>query len=212
MRILNVYGLTETGAVSCCHADDPADVRYTTAGRPLPGHQLRIVPAEEDADDLPGELQVHGPYVTPGYYRRPRETAAVFDGEWFRTGDLATIGDGYVRITGRQSEMVNVAGFNVFPAEVEAVLLAHPGVLAAVVVGVGDAESGESLQAFVVPRPGAELSTAGLLRFARGQIAGYKLPYAIHVIPELPLLPSGKPDRQGLKRSVSTPAPVGSGA
>jgi acyl-coenzyme A synthetase/AMP-(fatty) acid ligase len=85
------------------------------------------------------------------------------------------------------------------------VLLAHPDVLAAAVVGVGDAETGEALQAFVVPRPGTEVVPAGLLRFARGQIAGYKLPYAIQVVPELPLLPSGKPDRRTLRRYASTP-------
>ena len=100
---------------------------------------------------------------------------------------------------------MNIGGFNVFPAEVEAVLLAHPDVLAAAVVGVGDAESGEALQAFVVPRAGTEVEPASLLRFARGQIAGYKLPYAIQVVPELPLLPSGKPDRRTLRQSVSSP-------
>ncbi|MBA2462737.1 MAG: acyl--CoA ligase [Actinobacteria bacterium] len=201
-RILNVYGLTETGAVSCCRPDDSADVRYTTAGRALPAQELRIVSAD---DGLPGELQARGPHVTPGYLRNPEETATAFDADWFRTGDLATIENGYVRIAGRSSEVVNVGGFNVFPAEVEAVLLGHPHILAAAVVGVGDAETGETLQAFVVPRPGTEFAPAALLRFARGQIAGYKLPYAIHVLPELPLLPSGKPDRQALRRSVSIP-------
>ena len=101
---------------------------------------------------------------------------------WFRTGDLAELEDGYVRITGRISELVNVGGFNVSPAEVETVLLGHPQVSAAAVVGVGDAATGETLQAFVVPRPGAELDRADLLRFARARIAGYKLPYAIHVV------------------------------
>ncbi len=174
MRILNVYGLTELGAVSACRADDPPSVRYTTAGRPLPGHEVRI----ED-----GELQVLSPY----------------GGDWFRTGDLAELQDGCVRITGRISELVNVGGFNVSPAEVEAVLAGHASVDAAVVVGVGDDATGETLHAFVVARPGAEIDRADLLRFARARIAGYKLPYAIHVVPELPLLPSGKPDRQALR-------------
>lgn len=201
-RVLNVYGLTETGAVSCCRPDDSAEERYTTAGRPLPAQELRIVSAE---DGLPGELEVRGPHVTLGYFRSPEETAAAFDADWFRTGDLAAIEDGCIRITGRSSEVVNVGGFNVFPAEVESVLLGHPHVLAAAVVGVGDAETDETLQAFVVPRPGTEVAPATLLRFARNQIAGYKLPYAIQVLPELPLLPSGKPDRQTLRRSVSAP-------
>ncbi len=174
MRILNVYGLTELGAVSACRTDDSAEVRYSTAGRPLPGHELRTVD---------GELQVSSPYGVG----------------WFPTGDLAELEDGCVRITGRISELVNIGGFNVSPAEVETVLLGHPSVEAAVVVGVGDAATGETLQAFVVPRPGAELDRAHLLRYARARIAGYKLPYAIHVVSELPLLPSGKPDRQALR-------------
>jgi fatty-acyl-CoA synthase len=94
---------------------------------------------------------------------------------------------------------VNVGGFNVSPAEVEAVLAGHDSVAAAVVVGVGGDATGQALHAFVVARPGAEVDRAGLLRFARARIAGYKLPYVIHVVPELPLLPSGKPDRRALK-------------
>ncbi len=174
MRILNVYGLTELGAVTACRAEDSPDVRYTTAGRPLPGQELRLVD---------GELQVLSPY----------------GGEWFPTGDLAELEDGCVRITGRISELVNVGGFNVSPAEVEAVLAGHESVAVAVVVGVGGDATGETLHAFVVPRPGTEVDRADLLRFARARIAGYKLPYAIHVVPELPLLPSGKPDRQALR-------------
>jgi long-chain acyl-CoA synthetase len=174
MRILNLYGLTELGAVAACRSDDPPDIRYTTAGRPLPGHELRTVD---------GELQVLSPY----------------EEDWFRTGDLAELEDGCVRITGRISELVNVGGFNVSPAEVEAVLAGHDSVAAAVVVGVGGDATGQALHAFVVARPGAEVDRAGLLRFARARIAGYKLPYVIHVVPELPLLPSGKPDRRALK-------------
>jgi acyl-CoA synthetase (AMP-forming)/AMP-acid ligase II len=91
-----------------------------------------------------------------------------------------------------------VGGFNVFPAEVEAALLTHPAVVQAAVVGVRDERMGEVLRAFVVAEPGEELKPAALLRFARTQIAGYKLPYAIDVVTELPLLPSGKPDRGAL--------------
>ena len=78
MRVLNMYGLTETGAVGCCKPDDSAEVRYTTAGRPLPAQELRVVAG---VDDLPGELQIRGPHVTPGYLRSPEETAAAFDGD-----------------------------------------------------------------------------------------------------------------------------------
>jgi acyl-CoA synthetase (AMP-forming)/AMP-acid ligase II len=194
--ILNVYGLTETGAVSCCLLHDPPDVRAGTAGRALPRTELRI--AGENADGV-GELQVRGPYVTPGYYGASERSAEGFEDEWFRTGDLATIDDrGYLRIAGRIKELAHVGGFNVFPAEVEGVLLAHPDVAQAAVVAVPDERMGEALQAFVVARPGAEVTPAALLRFARPRIAGYKLPYEIRILSDLPLLPSGKPDRLAL--------------
>jgi acyl-CoA synthetase (AMP-forming)/AMP-acid ligase II len=200
-RILNVFGMTEMGAACACSLEDPPEVRHETVGRPLPGFELRV--AEREGPDEPGELQVRGPHVTPGYLGRPDETAAAFDGEWFRTGDLGTIDRaGNVRIVGRAKEVVHVAGFNVFPAEVEAFLLTHPAVLQAVVVGVPHERMGEVLAAYVIPRPGSELEPGELLRFARPRIAGYKLPYAITVVEELPLLASGKPDRVALAASA----------
>ena len=189
VRILNLYGLTETGAVTCCRPEDPPPIRATTAGRPLPGFELRI---------RDGELQIAGSALTPGYHRRPDETASALEDGWLRTGDLARIEDGFLTIAGRAKDVVHVGGFNVFPAEVEGALLEHPDVAQAVVVGTADERMGEVLQAFVVARPGAETTPIALLRHLRGRIAGYKLPYRIHVLPELPLLASGKPDRRAL--------------
>jgi acyl-CoA synthetase (AMP-forming)/AMP-acid ligase II len=189
LGVLNLYGLTETGAVACCRPGDPPGRRRTTAGRTIPGMEVRV----EN-----GELQVRGVGVTSGYFRRADESAAAFVDGWFRTGDVAELEDGYVRISGRLKELVHVGGFNVFPAEVEAVLLLHPDVVAAAVVGVEDEARGEGLRAYVVPREGSGLTPGALLQFARARIAGYKLPYAIRLLPELPLLPSGKPDRRAL--------------
>ena len=199
--ILNLFGMTEIGAAAACRSDDAPELRHETVGRPLPDFEFRS--AGENAPDEPGELQVRGPHVTPGYLGQPDETAAAFDGEWFRTGDLGSIDElGYVRVAGRAKEVVHVAGFNVFPAEVEAFLLTHPEVVQAVVVGVPDERMGEVLAAYVVPTPGADLTPGALLRFARPRIAGYKLPYAISVVDELPLLASGKPDRVALAAGV----------
>ena len=190
-RILNCYGLSETGAVTCVRIDDPPVERHETVGRASPAYEARVTD---------GELEVRGEHLTPGYYRRPDETAAAFRDGWFRTGDLAEIDDGYVRIVGRAKEIVHVGGFNVVPAEVEAALLAHPDVANAAVLGVPDERMGEALAAYVSPRPGAELSATDLIAFTRSRIAGYKVPYAIEILPELPLLPSGKPDRKALSR------------
>jgi long-chain acyl-CoA synthetase len=199
-RVLNLYGLTETGAVSSCRLEDTSTIRHETAGRALPGYTLRV--GAPTAGGL-GELEISGPYVTPGYHRREAETAASRTDGWFRTGDLATLVDGAVRITGRAKDVVHVGGFNVFPAEVEAALLAHPDVHQAAVVGVPSERMGEALHAFVVPRTGSELTPQALLRFARAEIAGYKLPYAIDLLPELPLLASGKTDRRALTRTAT---------
>lgn len=188
---LNVYGLTEAGAVSSCRLDDPPAVRLTTVGRALPGFELRV------AND--GVLELRGSALTPGYFGRSAPDVDAFVDGWFRTGDLATIEGGYVRIVGRAKDVVQVGGFTVVPAEVEAVLLEHPDVLEAAVLGRPSERMGEVLEAFVVARPGAVLTSIDLLRFARSRVAGYKVPYALRMLPSLPVLASGKPDRRRLR-------------
>jgi acyl-CoA synthetase (AMP-forming)/AMP-acid ligase II len=199
IRILNLYGMTEIGAAACCRLDDPAATRHHTVGRALPGYLFRI---END------EIQVSGPHVTPGYYRQPEETAAAFTRGWFRTGDLGAIdADGNLHISGRSKEVIHVGGLNVFPAEVEGFLLTHPDVVQAVVIGVPHPAMGEVPRAFIVPRPDSGLTPSALLQFARTRIAGYKLPYGIYLLPEVPLLPSGKPDRVALARTIQDEKP-----
>ena len=190
-RILNLFGMTELGAACSCRLDDPPEIRHRTVGRPLAGYAFR---ASED-----GELQVRGPHVTPGYYRRPDATAAAFQDGWFRTGDLGAISaDGVVTISGRAKEVANVGGFNVFPAEVEGYLLTHPDVVAVGIVAVPDERMGEALRAYVVARPGSGLTPTDVRAHARKGIAGYKVPSAVELVGELPLLASGKVDRRAL--------------
>jgi fatty-acyl-CoA synthase len=199
LRILNLYGMTEIGAATCCRPDDPPQVRYTTVGRPLPGYTFRIAGGGET-----GEVQVRGPSITPGYFRQPGQTAAIFEDGWFRTGDVGALdARGDLRLSGRAKEVIHVAGLNVFPAEVETLLLGHPDVLHAAVVGVPERTMGEVPHAFVVARPGSALRPVTLLQYARPRIAGYKLPYTIHMLSEMPRLASGKPDRAALARDIS---------
>ena len=198
-RILNLYGMTEIGAASSCRLDDPPEARYETVGRPLPGYEARTGPD--------GELQFRGAYVTRGYHRRPEATAAAFDGDWFRTGDLGSIdAAGRLRISGRAKEVVMVGGLNVFPAEVEGLLVTHPDVMEAVAVPVPHAQMGEALEAFVVARPAAGIDAPRLRAYARSRIAGYKVPQQIHFVEELPQLASGKPDRGELARRAGVSA------
>ena len=194
MRILNLYGMTEIGAATACRADDPPEVRHHTAGRAFAGYDLRV---------RDGEIQVRGPFAA-GYHKRAwtaQETAG--DG-WFRTGDLGSLDDdGNLAIAGRGKEVVQVGGFNVFPAEVENFLLTHPDIVQAVVVGVPHPTMGEALRAYVVASPGAQLEPGEVIRFARAGIAGYKVPYRARVVDELPVLPSGKPDRRALAHAAN---------
>lgn len=193
-RILNLYGMTEIGAATSCRPGDAAQVRSTTVGRPLPGYEVRVV------ND---EVQVRGPAITPGYYQQPEQTAAAFDDGWFRTGDLGALDEyGNLSIRGRAKEVIYVAGLSVFPAEVENLLLTHPDVVQAAVIGVPHQTMGEVPRAFVAARPGSNVTPPQLLQFARVRIAGYKLPYAITVLPELPALASGKPNRLALAQLI----------
>jgi long-chain acyl-CoA synthetase len=190
-RILNLYGMTEIGAASACRAGDPPAVRYGTVGRALPGYGLRVVD---------GEVQARGPFAA-SYHRRAWTSDEDAGEGWFRTGDLGAIdGDGNLSILGRAKEVIHVGGFNVFPAEVEEFLLTNPAVEHAAVIGEPHRTMGEAVRAFVVPRAGAAIEPAELIRFARAGIAGYKVPYRVTVLDELPLLSSGKPDRRALAK------------
>jgi acyl-CoA synthetase (AMP-forming)/AMP-acid ligase II len=200
-RVLNLYGMTELGAVSSCRPDDPPRARYHTVGRPLPGYEIRCVE---------GEIQVRSPFLPGGYHRRPWGADEIADDVWFRTGDLGELdADGNVIVAGRAKEVIHVGGFNVFPAEVEGFLQTHPAISQAAVVGVPHPVLGEALQAFVTPAGAATVEPHEVIRFARAGIAGYKVPYAIRVVDEIPLLPSGKPDRRALARAIREREVVG---
>jgi fatty-acyl-CoA synthase len=154
----------------------------------------------EAAPGEPGELLLRGPQVFAGYLRNPVQTADTFTADgWLRTGDLAMRdADGAYRICGRRKEMYISGGENVFPAEVEAALADCPGVAEAVVVGVPDEKWGEVGRAFIVARADALLVEADVVAHARTRLAGYKVPKAVFILPEIPRLGSGKPDRRAL--------------
>ncbi len=192
VTILNLYGMTELGATAATRATDPAAIRWTTSGSALPGHELRVVD---------GELQVRGTHVTAGYHRQPERSAAAFTADgWFRTGDVATLdAAGHLTVLGRLDDVVSVAGFTVSPAEVEACLLGHPAAAEAVVVAIPDERLGHRLAAYVVVRPGADVEPRALVSHVRQRLAGYKVPYRVEFMDDLPRVASGKPDRQALR-------------
>lgn len=198
-EICHIYGLTETYG-NCCVTDakDPPEIRLTTVGRPLEGVSLRIVDAETGAALGPGEVgevRVKG-YVTVGYYKDEDKNREAFDAEgWFRTGDLGLVdAAGYLHFRGRIKEMIKTGGINVAPVEVEEILMSHPDVQLAYVVGVPDAVREEVIGAVVVRRPGADVAAETLTAHCRAALAAYKLPRLYRFVEEtsLPLTTTGK--------------------
>src|SRR4030095_3875648 len=187
-ELCNVYGSTETyGNCAVTDARDARELRLTTQGLPLPGMQIRVVDPASGRPLAPGEVgefRVKG-HVTPGYYRDPEQTRVAFDDAgFFVTGDLGLLGDdGRVRFRGRLKELIKTGGANVAPLEVEAILLSHPDVKQAYVVGVPDRARGEVGVAAVELNAGAAASEDALRAFCRERLASYKVP-ARHVLPQ----------------------------
>ncbi|HZF04865.1 MAG TPA: AMP-binding protein [Patescibacteria group bacterium] len=208
-QLCNVYGATETyGNCAVTDAGDPLERRLTTQGLPLPGMEIRVVEPGTDrplrADEV-GELRVRG-CVTPGYYRDPDQTRAAFDADgFFVSGDLGTVGaDGRIRFRGRLKEMIKTGGINVAPLEVEAVLLAHPGVKQAYVVGLSDRGKGEVAAAAVELHEGAIATAETLTAFCRERLASYKVPARIVFknAGEFPLTATGKVQKPRLREEL----------
>jgi long-chain acyl-CoA synthetase len=194
VELMQGYGLTETSPV--CTLDIPHAHKPGSIGRPIRNVSIRIIDA--CGADAPlgadGEIWVKGPNVMKGYLDRPEETRGVMtpDG-WFRTGDCGQVdADGFVTITGRLKEMMIVGGENVFPREIEAVLLQHPAVADAAVIGAPDESRGEVPIAFVTLKDGATVTDTELRQFARERLAGFKVPRQVRIEEELPRNPIGK--------------------
>ena len=209
-ELCNVYGSTETyGNCAVTDAHDPRDVRLHSQGLPLPGMELRVVHPETrqplGVNDV-GELCVRG-YVTPGYHRAPELTASAFDAEgYFLTGDLGLIGDdGRVRFRGRLKEMIKTGGINVSPLEVEEVLLQHPDVKQAYVVGIPDRVKDEVVAAAIELRPAATIDPDALVAFCRARLASYKIPARVvfRKAEEFPRTATGKIHKPGLREELA---------
>ncbi len=203
------YGLTEAGPNTFWLP--PADVRRKPGyvGFPLQFVDVKVIDADgrECAADEAGELVIRGPHLCAGYWRNPQATAAAIhpiaadpSGQaWLHTGDAAVRdGEGYYRIVGRLKEMFISGGENVYPAEIESVLHAHPAVAAAAVIGVPDETWGEVGRAFVVLAAGQKTTAATLQAFCKERLAGYKVPKSFVFLPELPQTGAGKIDKKGL--------------
>jgi long-chain acyl-CoA synthetase len=191
-RIVRGYGMTELFRPLSFRAGDPSDMP-SAVGRPVPGVEIRLVADEGTSRDGIGELWIKSSAMMDGYLDAPDETNEVIADGWFKTGDLATVStQGYVEIVGRVRERILRGGYSVFPQEVEAVLLSHPAVAEAAVVGVPDADLGEEVAAFVSLKRAQNLTSEDLLGYCRDHLARYKYPRQVHIVPELPKGPTGK--------------------
>ncbi len=209
VELVHSYGLTETSPILTTLGWNHhlARHRMPSVGRPLVGIELRIV--DEAGNDLPagkaGEIAARGRNVSPGYLNRPDETAAVFRGGWFFTGDIGQLDEeGFLFILDRKKDVIITGGENVWSSEVEAALHKHPDVLEAAVVGVPEETWGEAILAVIVPAPGSDLAGAGqedaLVEHCRRFIGGYKVPRRFRFVDALPKSAMGKTLKAELRR------------
>jgi long-chain acyl-CoA synthetase len=203
-EIIEGYGLTETSPVVSITpfvGNPPGSI-----GKPMLGTEVCLLDdrGQPVGPGQPGELTVRGPQVMRGYWQRPDETARVLsDDGWLRTGDIAEMdGDGFLKIVDRKKDLILVSGFNVYPNEVEDCIAKLPGVSEVAVIGLPDEKSGECVNAFVVPRPGATLTPDQVREHCRQFLTGYKVPRHVELRTELPKTNVGKVLRRALRDEV----------
>jgi long-chain acyl-CoA synthetase len=194
VRVLEGYGLSETSPVACFNQVFRPS-KPGTVGLPVVACEVAIL--DDDGRELPagerGEVGIRGHNVMKGYYKRPDETAEAFRHGWFHTGDIGVLdADGYLTIVDRKKDLVLRGGMNVYPREIEEVLMMHPAVSLAAVIGVPDERLGEEIKAFIVLKPGASLTADELTAWSKEQLAAFKYPRTIEFRDALPLGPTGK--------------------
>ncbi|MEU9734771.1 AMP-binding protein [Streptomyces sp. NPDC048002] len=210
----NIYGLTETTSITHATplgARSPVDPASGTLsiGVPVFGTSVRIL--DDSGQEVPvgetGEIAISGPQIIPGYWGHPEATAEALPGGELRTGDVGFMDkDGWFYLVDRKKDMINAAGYKVWPREVEDLLQRHPAIREAAVVGVPDRYRGETVVAFVSLHAGSTVTPAELVRFGKDNMAAYKYPRTVHVLDELPKTPSGKILRRELRDRTSAPS------
>ncbi len=205
--LLEGYGLTECSPLV---AVNPYDIRCHNGsiGLPVPSTELKLVDeaGNEVAQGEPGELCIRGPQVMSGYWQQPVATAEILKNGWLHSGDIVTVDDkGFLHIVDRKKDMILVSGFNVYPNEIEDVLMLHPGVFEAAAVGVPSEVSGEMVKVYVVKKDPA-LTEAQLIAHCKIHLTGYKVPRSVEFRQQLPKSNVGKILRRELRDNVSTAA------
>lgn len=208
--MMEAYGLTETSP--CVTMDPVGRPKAHSIGIPIPDTDVKIVDLESGTKEMPvgetGEIIIKGPQVMKGYWNMPSETANVIrtgpDGTpgWFFSGDIGYMDEeGYFHISDRKKDLIIVGGYNVYPAEVEAVLFEHPAVKEAAVIGIPDARRGEAVKAFIVLKEGQQATEEEIIAFCRSQLAAYKVPRMVEFRQDLPKSMIGKVLRRELRET-----------
>jgi acyl-CoA synthetase (AMP-forming)/AMP-acid ligase II len=204
-KLVQVYGLSETGFLTGLQDGEHTEDKLTSCGRPCPGVDLQVV--DEAGNPVengnPGELVARGANVMPGYWKNEQETGAAFRNGFFRTGDIGRQdSNGYFYILDRAKDMIVTGGENVYSGEVEAVIFTHPSVLEVAVFGIPDPRWGELVTACVVLKPGMQLTADELIEYCRHFLANYKVPRRIDFAEaELPKSASGKVLKRALREN-----------
>ena len=204
--LIQVYGTTETCPIAAYLRIEDARRKAGAAGLPALYCALRIV--DENDSDVPagtdGEILVRGPNVMQGYWNAPAATATALRGGWYHSGDIGHVDvEGYLHVVARKYDLIISGGENIYPAEIENVLLEHPAIVEACVVGCPDERWGEAAVAAVVLQPGARLSAADVIAMLDGRIARYKQPRAVRFVDSLPRTALGKVKREELRAVVA---------
>ena len=193
-KLHETYGSTEGGVVTNLRPPDQLR-KQQCVGTPFLSTLVKIVDEHgtECPPDVPGELLSLSPYLFNGYWNRPKDTAETFKEGWVSVGDIAKRdAEGFIYIVDRKKDMVISGGVNIYPREIEEVLLGHPAIADVAVVGIPDDKWGERLKAFVILKPEKTLSTDGLVQFCEGKLSAYKIPKNIQVVTALPRNANGK--------------------
>jgi non-ribosomal peptide synthetase component E (peptide arylation enzyme) len=207
-KIVQCYGAVDFGTICGSAFADPQEVRLLTTGRPYPGGDVKLM--DDDGRQVPtgevGEVWARGPHSVSGYFRDPQETKKVWEGGWYRTGDLGKFRpDGTLMVVGRKKDMIIRGGQNIYPAELEALLLTHPDVAMAAVVGMPDELMGERACAFIVPKKDRSVTFEGMVAFLKTKgIAPFKVPERLELVGELPWVADGqKVDKKVLAKQLA---------
>jgi len=201
--MINVYGLTEITPMGTA-TPWGGDEKPGTVGIPFPSTDLKVVDLETGTNEMKigesGEICFKGPQVMMGYYKKPEETANVMQDGWLLTGDIGFMDeDGYVTIVDRKKDMIIASGFNVYPKEIDELLMTHPKVLEVCTIGIPDPYRGENIKVYVVPKPGQTMTAEEVQAFCRKTLAAYKVPKLVEFIDALPKSAVGKILRRELR-------------